>query len=410
MNEHEIAQVRQALSGGDKAAARAILAAAVRANPADGQAWFLLSETVDDAAQKRDCLQRALRAQPDNLAARSALARLDAPPAAAQPAAPPAAPPAFPDAPPADRFAAAAPAYRLSAAPAADQAAPAEDPFAAPPQPLVPPEPAGRAPSGPVYGLPSATAAPPAKKSPLSTILIGIGAGLVLGALLILGIVLLRKDGSGGSGAQVASATEAPGATPTRRAPRPTATPDFSQPGGVLVSPVPGAPTPTPLPVDEIPPSLPISELVPFTHEPTGITGLRPANWSIFSGDDSFQVSSSPEAPDGFVGALLPPEKYESGSPEATTRMIFDSLKVNSAEGPAPVIAEESYAEDGGGVLLAETTGTAQGSDKPFRFTIYARSTVTPKGLLLVFATVPTELYTGEAELVRQMVDSLSIK
>jgi hypothetical protein len=401
MNETTLAQAQQALARGDKAGARAILAPVVRADPSDGQAWLLLSETVDDVAQKRDCLQRALRAQPDNAAARSALARLDAPtvaPNASQPAIP-------------------APVNPTPAS----QPAPEPDAFAAPLRPLVAPGPEHQAPAGPrpgpVYGLPGSAAtssSAPARKSPLATILIGVGAGLVLGALVILGVFLFRDGRSTGGSSSAAAPTEsaasAPAATPTRRAQRPTATPDFSQPGGVLVSPVPGQPTETPLPEDKIPPSLPISELVPFTHEPTGITGLRPANWEIFSGPTSFQVSSSPPAPDGFIGKLVPPKEYDEGSAAATTRKLFDSLKVNTAEGPAPVITTETYNEDGSGILLVESTGNAQGSDKPFRFTIYGRTTVTPGGLLISFAIVPTELYAGEAELVRQMVDSLTIK
>jgi HlyD family secretion protein len=52
-----------------------MLAQAVCADPANAAAWLWLSRCVDDAAQRRECLARALRLEPTNEAVREALAQ-----------------------------------------------------------------------------------------------------------------------------------------------------------------------------------------------------------------------------------------------------------------------------------------------------------------------------------------------
>lgn len=67
-----------ALRAGDRAAARALLAAAVREDPADALAWLWLSGALDDPAAQRQCLERALALDPACAPARAGLAALGA--------------------------------------------------------------------------------------------------------------------------------------------------------------------------------------------------------------------------------------------------------------------------------------------------------------------------------------------
>jgi hypothetical protein len=167
-----------------------------------------------------------------------------------------------------------------------------------------------------------------------------------------------------------------------------------------------------PVPQDgsaSLPPSLLITKLVPFTHAGTGIGGLRPENWTIFETGTSFQISSSPEAPDGFLGKLIAPSDYPSDGAAGASRTALDGLKQNHAEGPPPEILEEQTNPDGSGVLLVSLSSIAQGSTTPVRMIFYARTTVTPRGVLLAIAVVPADLFTQEEALVRQMVDSLHV-
>lgn len=53
------AAVRAALSAGDRAQARSLLLPLIRATPQDGEAWYMLSQVLDDPAQRAECLQRA---------------------------------------------------------------------------------------------------------------------------------------------------------------------------------------------------------------------------------------------------------------------------------------------------------------------------------------------------------------
>jgi hypothetical protein len=164
-----------------------------------------------------------------------------------------------------------------------------------------------------------------------------------------------------------------------------------------------------PLPQDgsaNLPPSLQITKLIPFTHAPTHISGLRPDNWTIFGTDKGFQISSSPEAPDGFIGKLIAPSDYPADGAAGASRTLLESLKQNHANGPAPEIKEDHTAADGG-TLLVSVSSLAQASTQPIRMMIYARTTITPKGVLVAIALVPADLFPQEEALVRQMVDSL---
>ncbi|NTV65520.1 MAG: hypothetical protein HGA65_18575 [Oscillochloris sp.] len=76
-----------ALRSGARARAHDLLVAAVRADPHSAQAWLWLSGALDDPAQQRECLQRALAIDPQNRAAQRGLAALaDDGPGAASPA------------------------------------------------------------------------------------------------------------------------------------------------------------------------------------------------------------------------------------------------------------------------------------------------------------------------------------
>lgn len=165
----------------------------------------------------------------------------------------------------------------------------------------------------------------------------------------------------------------------------------------------------TTAPQASMPPSLPISVLVPFTHDETKISGLRPENWTIFSNPIGFQISSSPEAPDGFIGKLIAPEEYPAGGAKGASKEALAAFKQNNAAGAAPEIIEEHSAADGSGTLLVTISSVAQGSTHPIRMTLYARTTITPKGVLVAVALVPAEQYPAEAALITQMVDSLRV-
>lgn len=69
--------VQHALQSGDRESARRLLAALLRADPQNVQAWLLMSEAVDTDTQRRECLQRVLAIEPDNQAARAGLAQLE---------------------------------------------------------------------------------------------------------------------------------------------------------------------------------------------------------------------------------------------------------------------------------------------------------------------------------------------
>lgn len=89
----------QLLQAGKRQAARPLLAAALQRDPASVQAWWLLSQAVEDAQQERDCLERLLRLDPAHAPARARLEQLKAPPPFVFPDAKPAQPEAQAEAP-----------------------------------------------------------------------------------------------------------------------------------------------------------------------------------------------------------------------------------------------------------------------------------------------------------------------
>ncbi len=68
----------EALRGGERTRARQLLAQAVRADPSSQQAWLLLAGAVTDSEQRRSCLERVLRLNPDHAIARKVLGALPA--------------------------------------------------------------------------------------------------------------------------------------------------------------------------------------------------------------------------------------------------------------------------------------------------------------------------------------------
>jgi hypothetical protein len=110
----------------------------LRQNPTSEQAWLLMSYTVSDVAQQKDCLERVLKINPENAMARSKLGILTG---AASPSAPtPASPPTPTRTPPA----------MASVSPAREE----------PPSPIEPPKPSYSAPSSEPSSLLSKLTAP----------------------------------------------------------------------------------------------------------------------------------------------------------------------------------------------------------------------------------------------------------
>jgi hypothetical protein len=74
-----IHRAREAIARGDRETARQLLAQALREQPNSEMAWMMMSTLVDQPDRKRDCLERVLRINPRNDAARERLAELEAP-------------------------------------------------------------------------------------------------------------------------------------------------------------------------------------------------------------------------------------------------------------------------------------------------------------------------------------------
>ena len=77
-------RAREAIARGDREAARQLLAQALREQPNSEMAWMMMSTVVEQPDRKRDCLERVLRINPSNDAARERLAELEAPEAQAE--------------------------------------------------------------------------------------------------------------------------------------------------------------------------------------------------------------------------------------------------------------------------------------------------------------------------------------
>ena len=76
MTTELLSQARSAILQNDKATARVLLRKAILESPRDAQAWLLLARAVEKRAQVIDCLNRVLSIDPENQAARQALAVL----------------------------------------------------------------------------------------------------------------------------------------------------------------------------------------------------------------------------------------------------------------------------------------------------------------------------------------------
>jgi len=85
-------RAREAIARGDREMARRLLVDVLYEQPNSEAAWMTLSTVVDQPDRKRDCLERVLRINPNNEAARTQLAAFDASPATTSP--PPEATPA----------------------------------------------------------------------------------------------------------------------------------------------------------------------------------------------------------------------------------------------------------------------------------------------------------------------------
>jgi hypothetical protein len=77
-NHHTLHQAIQAIQYGDRAAGKRLLAQVLHADPRNVQAWLWMSEIADSNEQRRECLDRVIALDPQNQAARSRLAQLDA--------------------------------------------------------------------------------------------------------------------------------------------------------------------------------------------------------------------------------------------------------------------------------------------------------------------------------------------
>ena len=78
MSDDLVWQGINAIKKGDKATARRALSEALTQNPRNETAWLWLFYAVDDIAQKRECLQRALKINPSNQQTRQQLEAIDA--------------------------------------------------------------------------------------------------------------------------------------------------------------------------------------------------------------------------------------------------------------------------------------------------------------------------------------------
>lgn len=80
MNPEKLTQAIQLIKAGNKPAAIPLLREVLQANPRDENAWLWLFACVEQAEQKKFCLQKALEINPGNQGAQQALNKLLAPP------------------------------------------------------------------------------------------------------------------------------------------------------------------------------------------------------------------------------------------------------------------------------------------------------------------------------------------
>ena len=75
----KLQQAIAAIKAGDKVAGRQRLAEVIIDDPNSETAWLWMTAVVDDQQKKQECLHKVLRINPDNQAAREALARMETP-------------------------------------------------------------------------------------------------------------------------------------------------------------------------------------------------------------------------------------------------------------------------------------------------------------------------------------------
>lgn len=80
----QLQQAQQALAAGNKRKAQALIADVLKAEPANGEAWYLLGEATDDN-RKEVYLKRAVQLLPNHAQANQRLKELTAPPAVTRP-------------------------------------------------------------------------------------------------------------------------------------------------------------------------------------------------------------------------------------------------------------------------------------------------------------------------------------
>ncbi len=159
-------------------------------------------------------------------------------------------------------------------------------------------------------------------------------------------------------------------------------------------------------------PSIPISDLEPFTHEDTGISGLRPVNWEDFSDYDYFEVSSSAAAPDDFVAWVTPPEDFTNDDIVQTSEDFLASFKEDYGDVEPTEVLEETSFDDGSATLLVSYSETYWWGDEEsiVRHTAYVRTAPVDEGLLVAYAYVPADLFALQENHIRSMVDSLTVE
>lgn len=77
-SQQALQEAIQAIQYGDRALGKRLLSQALQADPRNVQAWLWMSEIADTDEQRRDCLERVITIEPQNQAARTRLAQLEA--------------------------------------------------------------------------------------------------------------------------------------------------------------------------------------------------------------------------------------------------------------------------------------------------------------------------------------------
>jgi len=76
MASEKVIESIRLIKSGDREQARKLLAAAIRENPKDEDAWYVMAAVVKDVDQRIDCLERVLELNPENKKANNNLKKL----------------------------------------------------------------------------------------------------------------------------------------------------------------------------------------------------------------------------------------------------------------------------------------------------------------------------------------------